>query len=214
MRRVRGKYHNSAFSVLAIIVLGASLSACASAPQIAADAAPKGDYILDPTHTSVLWSLSHAGLSNYTARFDDVSGALSFDPQNPQNSKLDIIIQADSVNTGLPKFDATIANQAKYFNAKQYPQIRYVSDQITKTSPNSGTAKGNLTFRGITKPVTLDVIYNGAGKSFGHAGKTLGFSANGEFLRSEFGLTTLTNFGIGDKVTLRIETEFNQGKSQ
>jgi len=55
------------------------------------------------------------------------------------------------------------------------------------------------------------VTYNGAGKSFGNPGKTLGFSATGELLRSDFGVGTfLTNFGIGDKVTLRIEAEFNE----
>jgi polyisoprenoid-binding protein YceI len=67
-----------------------------------------------------------------------------------------------------------------------------------------------LTLRGVTKPVTLDVTYNGAGKSFGNPGATLGFSAIGKLTRSEWGMDYLTNFGIGDEVTLRIEAEFNE----
>jgi len=78
------------------------------------------------------------------------------------------------------------------------------------TGDTTGQIIGDLTLRGVTKPVTLDVVFNGSGSSFGHPGKTLGFSATGEIVRSEFGMTHLTNFGIGDKVTLRIETEFNE----
>ena len=63
----------------------------------------------------------------------------------------------------------------------------------------------------MTKPVTLDVTYNGAGKSFGNPGQTLGFSAVGQFNRSEWGLDYLiTLANIGDEITLRIETEFNE----
>ena len=60
--------------------------------------------------------------------------------------------------------------------------------------------------------MTLDVIFNGAGKSFGHAGDTLGFSATGQIDRTEFGLTHLSNFGIGSDVKLRIEAEFNEAE--
>jgi len=73
-----------------------------------------------------------------------------------------------------------------------------------------GQVTGDLTLRGVTKPVTLDVTYNGAGKSFGHPGATLGFSAIGKINRSDWGMDYLTNFGIGDEVTLRIEAEFNE----
>lgn len=168
--------------------------------------------MLDPAHASVVWSLSHAGLSQYTARFDDISGALTFDPDNLPNSRMDIRIDPASVSTGDPEFDETIATGGKYFDADNFPEIRFVSTQITKVTDTTGTLTGDLTFRGVTKPVTLNATYNGAGKSFGHSGTTLGFSATGMLKRSDFGLSYLSNFGIGDDVTLVIEAEFNEAK--
>lgn len=190
----------------------AALAGCATPPEIAPTAAPAGNYKLDPTHASVTWSLSHAGLSNYTARFDDISGALNFNPDRPENSTVDIRIDPKSVSTGLPKFDAEIATSGNYFDANKFPEIRFVSTDIKITGEATGLITGDLTLKGVTKPVTLDVTFNGAGKSFGNPGKTLGFSATTSFLRSEFDMGHLVNFGIGDEVSLRIETEFNEDR--
>ena len=187
-----------------------TLSACFTPPQTVTSELKGGNYVLDPTHASVIWSLSHAGLSNYSARFDDISGTLSFEPNAPANSQLDIIIDPKSVNTGLPDFDETIATGSNYFNANSFPEIRFTSTAINVSGETRGTVTGDLTFRGVTKPVTLDVTFNGAGKSFGHPGDTLGFSATTEIDRGAFGLTHLSNFGIGNEVTLRIEAEFNE----
>jgi len=184
---------------------------CATPPIQSPSAAPAGDYVLDPTHASVTWSLSHAGLSNFTARFDDISGALAFDPIAPANSRVDIRIDPKSISTGLPDFDETLANSGNYFDSNTYPEIKFVSTDIEITGENMGLITGDLTLLGVTKPVTLKTIFNGAGKSFGNPGKTLGFSATTEIMRSEWGmdyLITLAN--IGDKVTLRIEAEFNE----
>jgi len=188
------------------------LTACATAPVIDTAAAPEGAYVLDPAHASVNWSLSHSGLSLYTARFDDISGALDFNPAAPTNSQLDIRIDPKSVSTGDPKWDDTLATDGRYFDADTHSEIRFVSTSAVKQSESTGQVTGNLTLRGVTKPVTLDVTYNGAGKSFGHPGATLGFSAIGKINRSDWGMSYLTNFGIGDEVTLRIEAEFNEAQ--
>ncbi|MEP3654563.1 MAG: YceI family protein [Litorimonas sp.] len=189
-----------------------ALSACATAPVLDTAAAPEGAYVLDPAHTSVNWSLSHSGLSFYTARFDDISGALDFNPTEPANSQLDIRIDPLSVSTGDTEWDDTLATSGKYFDGETYPEIRFVSTTSVKSTDNTGTVTGDLTLRDVTKPVTLDVTYNGAGKSFGHPGATLGFSAVGTIKRSDWGMSHLTSFGIGDEVTLRIEAEFNEAK--
>ena len=187
-----------------------ALSACATPPVIAPSAAPAGNYKLDPTHASVTWALSHAGLSNYTARFDTISGALNFNPDAPQNSTVDIRIDPKSISTGLPKFDEEIATSGNYFDANTFPEIRFVSTDIKLTGDATGLITGDLTVKDVTKPVTLDVTFNGAGKSFGNPGKTLGFSATTSFLRSDYNMGHLVSFGIGDEVSLRIETEFNE----
>ena len=188
------------------------LSACATAPVLDVAAAPEGAYVLDPAHASVNWSLSHSGLSFYTARFDGISGALDFNPDAPTASKLDVRIDPNSVSTGDPDWDNKLATDGKYFDGNTFSEIRFVSTSAIKTSDNTGQVTGDLTLKGVTLPVTLDVTYNGAGKSFGHPGATLGFSAIGKIKRSDWGMTTLTNFGIGDEVTLRIEAEFNESQ--
>ena len=188
------------------------LSACATAPVLDVAAAPEGAYVLDPAHASVNWSLSHSGLSFYTARFDGISGALDFNPDAPTASKLDVRIDPNSVSTGDPDWDNKLATDGKYFDGNTFSEIRFVSTSAVKTSDNSGQVTGDLTLKGVTLPVTLDVTYNGAGKSFGNPGATLGFSAIGKIKRSDWGMTTLTNFGIGDEVTLRIEAEFNESQ--
>lgn len=194
-------------SIAAMVSLGAG---CATAPVQVPSAAAPGNYVLDPAHASVTMTISHAGLSNYTMRFDDISGTLSFDPDAPQNSAVDIRINSASISTGLPDFDKTLTSESKYLDAGTYPQIAFTSTSVQKISDTRGTVTGDLTFRGVTKPITLDTTFNGAGKSFGHPGDTLGFSATGTVVRSDFGMTTLINFGIGDEVDLRIEAEFNQ----
>ncbi len=188
-----------------------AISACATPPQTTPSAAPAGNYTLDPTHTSVTWSLSHAGLSRYTARFDKTTGTLNFDPNTPENSAVYITIDPASVSTGLPDFDKTIAMDRKYFDAENYPEITFVSTEITKTGDNTALMTGDLTFRGVTKPVTLKTQFYGAGRSFGKPGQTLGFSARTTIKRSSFNMTHLISFGIGDDVEIVIETEFNEG---
>lgn len=195
---------------LTLVFMPAFISACATPPVLDVAAAPEGAYVLDPAHASVNWSLSHSGLSLYTARFDDISGALDFTPDAPTQSRVDIRIDPKSVSTGDAEWDETLATDGRYFDADSHPEIRFVSTSATTNSGNTGQVTGDLTLRGVTKPVTLDVTYNGAGKSFGNPGATLGFSAIGKINRSDWGMSYLTNFGIGDEVTLRIEAEFNE----
>jgi len=187
-------------------------AACATTPVKIASEAPTGNFRLDPTHASVSWSLSHAGLSNYTARFNDISGALNFISSAPETSQVDIRIDPASVSTGLEKFDNELATSSNFFDSDNFPEIRFVSTYIKVTGETTGLITGDLTLKGVTKPVTLETTFNGAGKSFGNPGQTLGFSATGRFLRSDYGMGHLVAFGIGDEITLRIETEFNEAQ--
>ena len=192
------------------ILAGLILSSCFTPPDTSPAPELKGNYILDPAHASLVWRISHVGMSNYTARFDKISGQLTFDPTNPAKSQVFIKIDPKSVSTGDPDFDKTIAMGAAYFNAEKFPDITFTATQIELTGENTGVITGNLNFRGQTNPVVLNTVFNGAGKSFGHKGKTLGFSADGTFSRSDFGLTTLKSFGIGDEISVHIEAEFNE----
>jgi polyisoprenoid-binding protein YceI len=186
----------------------------ATAPPAVADTAkaanlasqPAGTYEIEATHTSVTWRLSHSGLSTYTARFDKISGEIEFNPQAPTTSTATIMIDPNSVNTGLPEFDKKIAKDV--FKAETTPMIMFKSTSLTATSPTTGTMTGDLTIAGVTKPMTLNVSYNTGRMSPFARRQNIGFSASGKIKRSEWGMTNWAAGGIGDDVDLIIEAEF------
>ena len=189
----------------------------APAPELG----PAGTYDLDPTHASLTWQVNHFGLSNYTARFTGISGTLEFDPEDLSASVLDITVDPASVETDFPgdfkashpdspfdTFDQEISESDAYFNSAAFPAITFKSTEVTTTGHNTGTVTGDLTFRGVTKPVTLDVLYNGTA-SFPWAPDQpkIGFSATGSLKRSDFGMDILVP-SVSDEVDLLIEVEF------
>jgi polyisoprenoid-binding protein YceI len=178
---------------------------------------PAGKYVLDKSHASLTWRVSHLGLSNYTARFTSLDATLQFDPKDVSRSTLVATVDPASVKTDFPypeekDFDAKLAKGEEWFNAGKFPEIRFESTKVEKTGENTGKVHGNLTFLGVTKPFTLDVTFNGAyaKKPFGETG-ALGFSATGTLKRSEWGFGTYVPV-IGDEVSLQIETEFNKAE--
>jgi len=103
--------------------LALAAAACATTPSTAPGAAPSGAYQLDPAHASLVWTVAHAGgMSGYVARFDRFDAALDFDSENPTASHLDVAIEAASVSTGDPDFDAQIARAVLIIQA--YSQDR------------------------------------------------------------------------------------------
>ncbi len=192
-------------SLLALVI---PVCGCVSAPSIAPDAAPAGAYVLDPAHASLVWRVSHGeGLSHYTARFDRFEAAVDFDPANPADSRVDVTIEAASVSTGDPEFDAQIANGV--FNANAFPTIRFTSTSVEVTGANTARVTGDLTFHGVTAPATLDVTYNGGASDPLRGGaEVIGFSATATIDRTAFGAGAYVNFGVGPTVELQIEAEF------
>lgn len=188
----------------------AILSACVSTAIQSPKDVPAAAYVLDPAHARLNWSIDHRGLSKYTARFDSLVGALDFDPAAPEKSYVFIKIDPASVSTGDVTFDTKIATDTSYFDAGAFPEITFESTSIVVTSDTTGDITGDLTFLGVTQPVTLSTTFNGVADSFMKPGRTIGFDATGSFKRSDFGLTHLLNLGIGDEITLDISVEFNE----
>ena len=198
-------------SFLAIMLL-IPLTAIAQ-EKTAIDAMPAGLYKLDKSHASLVWKVSHLGLSNYTARFTSFDADLMLNPTNLESSKVNVTIDPTSIKTDYPEpekkdFDAQLINDAGWFNAKQFPQITFKSTKVEKTGDDTGKVTGDLTFMGVTKPVTLDVKFNAALGNHPFANKpAVGFSATGTIKRSDFGMTKYIP-QIGDEVSLLIEVEF------
>jgi polyisoprenoid-binding protein YceI len=167
--------------------------------------APAGHYALDKAHASLTARVSHMGLSTYTMRFDDLDAQYDYDPAHPEASKVQVTVNAASLDVGKPSLDRDFARS--FLDAANYPTITFTSTAIHRDGVQ-GTMTGDLTLRGVTRPVTLDVTFNGGGPGFlGLGGYRMGFSATGDIKRSDFGSKQWLGV-VGDNVHLVIEVEF------
>ncbi len=189
---------------LAAALATASAAMAQQAPQVITDPvkAPAGDYALDPHHASVTLKLSHMGLSHYTMRFDKLEGGFGYDPTHPAASKVHFSIDPTSIDTDDQAFNKEIAE--KFLETGKYPALTFASTAITHVGGH-GKVTGDLTFHGVTKPVTLNVDYRGFVTMMGQ--QRMGFSAETAIKRSEFGAGAYVPV-VGDEVTVLIELEF------
>ncbi|KCZ89497.1 hypothetical protein HJO_14802 [Hyphomonas johnsonii MHS-2] len=202
------------------VVAEATLTAAPAAEVTYAKAAT---YHLDPNHASLIWRVSHLGMSNYTARFTQFDATIEFNPDDASLTSVSATINPLSVETHYPGdfkaghpdspydgFNEEIANSPDYLNAGEFPEITFQSTSITTTGPDTGTVTGDLSFLGVTKPVTLDVKYNGV-TNFPWAPEAdhIGFSATATLNRSDFGQTVGAPY-VGDEVEVIIEAEFDE----
>ncbi len=186
--------------------LAGPLAGPARAVDVDPESAPAGVYLLDPKHVSVIWSVRHLGLSDFVGRFDRADGRLIWNGAAPEASSLSVTIDPGSISTRLPDFDRTLAGP-EWFDAARYPVITFRSTAITRTGPTSGAITGDMTLHGVTRPVTLDAVFNGSTFNLIERRRALGFSAVGMVNRSEFGIDRFSAF-VGDGVMVRIEAEF------
>jgi polyisoprenoid-binding protein YceI len=212
-------------TITALAALKAASVLLIATPAVAATAAtapapagpPPGAYVMDKAHTSVTFRVSHLGFSRYTARFGTVDGRLKFDPAHPQAMAVEATIDPKSLqlNTPPPGFHDQLMGKS-FFDAAVFPSMTFRSTKVQLTGKNTAKVTGDLTLHGVTKPVTLDVTYNGGypPNAMDPGGARIGFSAHGVLKRSAFGMgfgvpAPGSNMGVGDDVEVMIETEFN-----
>lgn len=167
-----------------------------------------GMYEVEPAHTQVGFSVLHFGFTNYLGLFSNVSGKLALDTKNPSASKLHVEIPIDSVQTTSAKLDEELKGD-QWFNAAQFPKATFQSNAFRLTGPNRGIVKGNLTLHGITKPVSLNVRFIGAGVNSLDNKYTAGFEATGDIKRSDFDVKMYVPY-VADDVHLRINGAFEK----
>lgn len=182
----------------------------AAMPETTIASIPSGNYVMDKTHGYVTFEYLHQGYSRPTLRFDDVDAVLTLDSETPTNSSVNVTIKADSIDTGVPKFDDHIKGK-DMFDVANHPTITFVSTSLTQKDAAHGTLTGDLTMKGITKPVTLDVKFNKAGQHFRTKMPMAGFSASGKIMRSDWDMGYAVP-AVGDEVEIRVEAEFNTQK--
>ncbi|HEX3984070.1 MAG TPA: YceI family protein, partial [Acidisoma sp.] len=188
--------------------LAATAPAPASAQVVTTSAAkvPAGTYNVEPYHTRVVFAVSHMGFTTWYGNFTTASGTLTFDAKSPAKSVLDISFPTASVTTTNTKLDGELKSPM-WFDAAQFPTITFKSAKMTVISHSKGVITGDLTFHGVTHPVTLVAHFNGGGTNPLDKKYTIGFDATGSLSRADFGVKTYEPL-IGDKVDLLLSGAF------
>jgi len=168
------------------------------------------DYKIDPTHTATVFSWNHFGFSTPSANFSDIQGVIKVDNAKPANSSVNVTIPLSSVNTNVPALDKEFQEEA-WFNAAKYPNITFKSTKVETKDKKHFKITGNLTVKGITKPVVLDAVLNKQGEHPMAKVPAIGFNATTSFNRSEFGIGNYVP-NVGDKITVNITTEAEAAK--
>ncbi len=164
-------------------------------------------YTLDKPHTQIAFMINHMGFSNSLGKFTDYSGTLSFDRAEPAKSQVDVTIQTNSLDLD----DATWNEHVKaadMLNVEKYPTMTFKSTGIEVTGEKTAKITGDLTLLGVTKPVTLDTVFNNAGPS-PMGGNKAGFSATTTLKRSDFGMSKGIPM-VSDEVKIILEVEANR----
>jgi len=161
-------------------------------------------YKLDPTHTNVLASWSHFGYSNPFANFGDVDGTLVYDAADVSKSSVQVTIPLSGLNSFSDKFDTHLGS-GDFFETAKFPVAIFKSTKVQAAGKGKLKVTGDLTIKGITKPVVLNVTLNKRDDIKDGKGK-IGFDATAKLKRSDFGLGLYAP-KVSDEVALRITTE-------
>jgi polyisoprenoid-binding protein YceI len=183
-------------------------SATATAPVSPDLAALTGDYTVDPSHTTLGFVARHAMVTNVKGQFREFTGSLHLDGSDPSKSTASLDIVMQSIDTGSADRDGHLRS-ADFFKADEFPDMTFRSTAIEAAGGDDYRVTGDLTILGVTKPVTIDLEFQGAAKDpFGN--ERVGFEGRGEILRSEWGITwnaALETGGVlvSDKIKLRFD---------
>ncbi len=161
-------------------------------------------YEIDPTHTAPRFEYSHFGYSNQIHRFNKTSGVVTID-REAKTGSVDVTIDATSVNTGYDTFNEHIQGK-DFFDTADFPTITFKSTKVTFKGDQPATVEGNLTIKGVTKPVTLTVTSFHAMPHPIKKKEAIGANATATIKRSEFNAGKYAPY-VSDDVTLLIALE-------
>ncbi len=162
-------------------------------------------YKIDANHTDVVASWSHFGFSNPVAHFGQVDGFITYDPANVAASKVEVTLPLAGLNSQVPDFDDHLRSD-DFFDAAKFPTVTFKSTSVKAAGKGKLTVIGDLTIKGITKPVTLNVTINKIGEQPMAKRAAAGFNASAMVKRTDFGLGKYAP-NVSDEVKLTITTE-------
>jgi len=189
-----------ALAALALAGLFATASPVSAAPVT---------WTIDPNHSTVGFTIRHF-FGKVPGSFSKFSGTVVYDPDKPEGSTTTVEIDASTITTNNPMRDGDLKGE-EFFNVEKFPKLTFVSTKVTKTGDNQLSVEGNLTMRGVTKPVTLAVTFLGSGPGF-NGEMRAGFDASTKINRKDYGIVwnkTLDQGGtmLGDDVDIKIGIE-------
>ncbi len=170
-------------------------------------------YKIDPAHSEILFKVKHLMITNVTGSFGKFEGTLETDADDFSDAKASFEADIDSVSTNNEQRDGHLKSE-EFFAAEKFPKLSFVSTAFTKLSAEEYTLTGDLTIKGTTNPVTLNVEYGGTTND--PWGQTkVGFEISGKINRKDFGLTwgVVTEAGsvlLSDEVKLALNVQFTK----
>ena len=203
-------------SLAALVATWLSLSTAFAAAQTAAPGGPAAlpvgpiEYEVDPAHTQVLFKVRHMGVSTVTGRFNRFAATFAYDPANPAASWVTATIDAASIDTDNERRDNHLRS-ADFFAVDSFPTLTFRSTRVEPSGDGRLKVAGELSIRGVTKPVVLEVTLEGA--TTGQGGRPItGWTAETTIDRKDYGLkwNRLTEAGgwvVSDEVRILLEVE-------
>ncbi len=147
------------------------------------------EYVIDKKgmHASIQFKIAHLGYSWLWGRFNDFDGHFSYDRNNPETSKIEIIINTKSIDSNHAERDKHLRGD-EFLDVEKYPQSRFVSTSFTMNEEGAGILKGNFTLHGVTKPIIINVKYIGEGDD-PWGGYRVGFEGTTRIALADYGIT-------------------------
>jgi len=169
------------------------------------------EWVIDPDHAVARFSVRHFMIANVEGMFSKMTGLIQFDPLDLGRLSVEVEIEVKSLTTGHAERDEHLLS-TDYFDVERYPKIIFKSAKVESTGDTRGKVIGDLTIRGIRRPVTLDFEYFGPVKSPFSGKSCIGFSATGKVNREAYGMTLshpMEGGGlvVGKDVQIHIEIE-------
>jgi polyisoprenoid-binding protein YceI len=217
MKRLKDAILGAALAALIVLPLafGSGVEAWVAAAQEKAAKVnyapiPAGDYKIDPAHSIIGFAIRHLEINWVEGRFKDFSGVIHYDDKDVTKSSVEFTAKIESIDTGVAPRDKHLRT-ADFFDAEKYPEMTFKSTSVERKGKNGYVLNGDLTLKGVTKPVSLPFTIAGAIKD-GGGNTRFGIDAQTKINRRDFGITwgkTLESggFDVGNEVTINLNLE-------
>jgi|SRR4029077_6644907 len=186
------------------ITVAAGLAAALTLPALAATS----DWQIDPAHSAAQFAVKHLAISTVRGAFTSVKGSVQFDDKDITKSTVDVTIDVNSVDTRVAARDKDLRSD-HFFDADHFPTITFKSKRVEQMAPGKLKITGDLSIRGTTKEVVLDVDGPTAPIKDPWGNQRIGVNASSKITRQDFGITYGPGM-IGDEITITIDAELFQ----